>query len=173
MNDEHTLCALITVAAWTGEVSGTHLYDPGGMYGRGGHTEFRSGLQRALASLAEGGYVIDLRRLSDRPEIRLWQFQAPMPNGDIEGADIGRFSAEARESAAQMQPFLSGEFGVLAGMMAQKAGEPDDGSAGPFDRVSAAYLARYWGTKGARIGRRVGNCLRWQDGEEQEILPSS
>jgi hypothetical protein len=173
MNDEQTLCALITIAAWTGEVSGTHLYDPGGMYGRGGHTEFRSGLRRALPDLAEGGYVIDLRPLANRPEIRLWQFQAPLPNGDIEGDAIGLFSDEARESAAQMQPFLSGEFGVLAGLMAQKAGEPGDGAAGPFDYVSAAYLARYWEARGARVGRRVGNVLRWRDGEAQEILPGS
>ena len=168
--NERTPCALITIAALTGEVSGVHLYDPGGMYARGGSIEFRCNLQQALPDLAEGGYVCDLRPLAGHPHLTSWVARAPLPNGDIEGACIQRLPEPVRESASQMQAWLSDDFRAAATMMAANAGEPSDGSAGPFDHVSAAYLARYWEAKGARIGRRVGKSLRWNDGEDQEII---
>ncbi|HVB24635.1 MAG TPA: hypothetical protein VNG51_22045 [Ktedonobacteraceae bacterium] len=163
----------VTIAAWTGEVSGQHLYDPrsgyasvstSGMYGT-------NALQRALPDVAEGGYVIDLRPLADHPQITTWVFQAPMPNGRVEGDDIERFPDDVRKAAGEMAgPFgLQGAFQDLALLAAAKVGEPVDGSAGPFDTVSAAYRAVYWGSRGALIGKRVGNTLQWSNGTQQTI----
>jgi hypothetical protein len=41
-----------------------------------------------------------------------------------------------------------------------------------FDKVSAAYLARYWGSRGARIGKRVGESVFWLDSTRQAIEPA-
>jgi len=69
-----------------------------------------------------------------------------------------------------MLPGLGGAFQQLAFLIANKVGEPTDGSAGPMDRVSAAYRASYWGSRGARIGKRVGKIICWSDGEQQTII---
>jgi hypothetical protein len=71
-----------------------------------------------------------------------------------------------------MLPGLGGEFQQLAFLIAHKIGEPTDGSAGPMDSVSAAYRASYWGSRGARIGKRMGNTIHWSDGEQQAIVDS-
>lgn len=90
--------------------------------------------------------------------------------GRIEGEDIERFSEELRKTTEQMLPGLGGAFQQLAFLVAHKIGEPTDGSTGPMDSVSAAYRASYWGSRGARIGKRVGNSLYWSDGEQQTII---
>jgi hypothetical protein len=166
--ERRTTFSEVTIAAWTGEVSGQHLSDPksGSI---SGNTSGMYDLDRALPALAHGGYVIDLRPLADHPKITSWVFQAPMPNGKIEGEDIDRLSEEARRSAADIAPGMSGAFQDIALLVAAKVGEPTDGGAGPFDSVSAAYRAVYWGSRGALIGKRVGNTLHWSDGRQQAI----
>lgn len=171
--ERRTQFSEVTFAALTGEASGTHLAVPGrysgstsGMYGE-------QGREWALRDLAEGGYVIDLRSLADNPHIFRWVVEAPMSNGRIEGNDIDRLSDTARQTAGEMAPFLGGDFQLLAALAATKFGEPQDGGAGMFDSVSAAYRALWWGEKGARIGRRVGDTLHWSDGTQQAINPIS
>lgn len=161
--------AEVTISASTGGIIGKHLCDPTSGYA-GGYTSGIWPLEKALADLAEGGYVIDLRPLAAHPDLVVWAFVAPLPNGRIEGEHIERFPEELRETAEQMLPGLGGEFQQLAFLIAHKIEEPTDGSAGPMDSVSAAYRARYWGSRGARIGKRVGNTIRWSDGEQQTIL---
>lgn len=152
--------AEVTIAALTGEISGEHLYDPTSGYASG-YTSRIWPLEKALANLAEGGYVIDLRPLASHPRLRAWVFAAPISNGRIEDEQIEQYPEELRRTAEQMLPGLGGEFQQLAFLIAHKIGEPTDGSAGPMDRVSAAYRANYWGSLGARIGKRVGNTIYW------------
>ena len=166
---KHTHYAEVTIAAPTGKISGRHLSDPTSGYS-GGFTTGIWSLEKALANLADGGYVIDLRPLASHPDLIAWVYAAPLCNGHIEGEEIERFPQELRKTAEQMLPGLGGAFQQLAFLIAHKIGEPTDGSAGPMDEVSAAYRARYWGSRGARIGKRVGNILCWSDGAQQTIV---
>jgi hypothetical protein len=160
--------AEITIAALTGEISATHFYNPPSQPYRGSTSGIWS-LERALVDLVDGGYAIDLRPLADHPKIVSWVFRAPMPSGRIEGDDIDRLSDEARRFAGEMGYAFQGDFQALALLMSKRFGEPLDGLAGPFDYVFSSYLATYWGIRGALIGKRVGNLLRWSDGRQQTI----
>ncbi len=161
----------IIIGALSGSITAQHLYDPP-EHPSQGWTSRVFPLSSALEDLAEGGYVIDLRPLADHPQLRTWVFQAPMSNGRLEGDEIDRLSDEARLAAQQMLSGLGGDFQRLALFASQRVGEPLDGSAGPFDAVSASYRAAYWGSRGARIGKRVGDTLYWSDGEQQTISSS-
>jgi hypothetical protein len=163
-----TYYAEIIIGALTGSISAQHLYDPP-EHSSHGFTSCLWPLERALEDLTEGGYVIDLRPLADHPQLRSWVYQAPMSNGRLEGNEIDRFSDEERQAAQQMLSGLEGDFQKLAYLAAQRIGEPLDGGAGPFDAVSASCRAAYWGSRGARIGKRVGNILYWSDGKQQAI----
>jgi hypothetical protein len=160
--------AEITIAALTGEISAEHLYDPPAQPHKGSTSGIWP-LERALEDLADGGFVFDLRPLADHPHIASWAVRAPMPSGRIEGDDIDRLSDEARKSAGEMVDALQGDFQTLAILASKGFGEPLDGSAGPFDYVSSASRALYWGSRGALIGKRVGNLLYWSDGRQQTI----
>ena len=92
-----------------------------------------------------------------------------MSNGCIEGNEIDRLSENARKAAGEMVSGLEGAFKDLAMLAAAGIGKPEDGSADGFDDVSAVYRAVYWGSRGALIGRRMGNTLHWSDGREQMI----
>lgn len=163
------LYAEITIAAWTGSISATHLFDPTSPDSRGSTSGIWS-LERALTDLAQGGYVIDLRPLAEHPKLSSWVFQAPIPNGQLQGDEIERLPESVRASARDMAPWLEGEYQWLASVAANRVGEPVNASvAGPFDYVSAAYLATYWKTRGALVGMRQGQTLYWSDGREQAI----
>lgn len=168
--------SLVTFAAWTEEASGQHLITPESEYASGSTSGMygEAGRERALQDLAEGGYVIDLRPLAEHPQFTRWVFDAPLPDGRIEGEDIERLPDRVRHAAGEMaaSPFgLQGAFHDLAIAAFARMGEPLDGSTGMFDKVSAAYLAMYWGSRGARIGKRVGESVFWLDGTQQAIAP--
>lgn len=171
---EHTQYALISLGI-QGSIMATLLAP------RRGRTDHIFRLESVLPELAEGGYVIDRRCLFDHPDAISWVAKAPGCDGQIEGGVSNRLSAEARQTAAMMAPYMGGEFQRLALQMAlepvtipdENVPEEEDESAGPNDTVSAAYLARYWGKRGARVGKRVGDILEWNDGEKQQIpLPA-
>ena len=169
--ERRILFSEVTIAAWTGGISGQHLFNPNSPSSRGSTSGMYS-LDRAVADLADGGYIIDLRPLADHPKLTSWVFDKPLSNGHIEGNEIDRLSEDARKAAGKMasSPFgLQGAFRDLALFAAAGIGEPQDGSSGSFDNVSAAYRAAWWGVKGALIGRRMGNTLHWSDGKEQMI----
>lgn len=155
------------VIGTTGAVRGEGLYDPPTH-----NTHWSASnmwLKRSLGELAEGGYIIDLRPLVEHPNIVSWVVQAPLCSGRIKG-DIERLPDNVRQAAREMAPFLDGDYQGLAAMAAQSVGEPEDSSsAGPFDSVSAEYLAIYWGSRGARVGKRVGDKIVWSDGDEEPI----
>ena len=160
--------AEITIAALTGEISAEHLYDPPTRPDRGNTSRIWS-LDDVLKDLADGGYVFDLRPLAENPNIYSWVVRSPLPSGRIDGDEIDRFSDDARRFAGEMAHAFEGDFQGLAFLASERHGEPLDGSAGPFDSVSAAYRAVYWGRRGALIGKRVGDLLCWSDGRQQAI----
>lgn len=161
--------AEITIAALTGEISAEKLFDPPRFSERGSLSHLWS-LERVLNDLAEGGFVMDLRPLADHPNVGSWAYQSPMPNGRIDGDEIDRLPDGVRHSAQSMLAGLDGDFQHLAFLAAHAIGEPVNGSAGPFNSVSAAYRAVYWGSRGARIGKRFHNTIVWADGETQAIV---
>jgi hypothetical protein len=165
---EKTRYAEVTIAALTGEISAEHLYNPPPQPDIGSTSGIWP-LERALENLADGGFVFDLRPLADHPNIASWAVRAPMPSGRIDGDDRDRLSDEAREAAGEMVDALQGDFRTLAILASKRFGEPLDGSAGPFDYVSSTSRTLYWGSRGALIGRRVGNLLCWSDGRQQTI----
>src|SRR5437660_6057523 len=134
---KRTQYAEVTIAALTGEISGQHLYDSTSGYASGSTSGIWT-LEEALADLADGGYIIDLRPLASHPRLIAWVFAAPLPNGRIEGEGIERFSEELRKATEQMLPGLGGVFQQLAFLITNNVGEPTDGSAGPMDSVSSA-----------------------------------
>lgn len=177
-HDRRVLFAEVVFSAFYGEASGEHLITPDSEYVHGSTTGMygEAGRARALQDLAEGGYVIDLRPLAEHPQLVSWVMQAPMANGQIEGDDIDRLPNEVRKAAGEMAigtalPMLQGEFQDLALAAALRLFEPSDNSAGAFDKVSAQYRASWWGSRGALIGRRVGDTMLWSDGRQQAIEP--
>ena len=170
MEKQETVYAELTVSI-TGAVSGTHLLSLEKHYS--GSTQTYNPLEYLLPSLAEGGYVIDLQPLADHPQISTWSFVSPLPSGRIEGNEIQRLSEDARQFAADMAESeygFEGAFQVIAELISKRVGEDPEGNApGPFDYVSAACRASYWGAKGARIGRRRKSTLYWSDGTQQPI----
>ena len=160
--------AEITIAAWTGEISAEHLYDPPSQPHRGSTSGIWY-LEHALEDLAEGGYVLDLRPLADHPHIASWAVRSPMPNGRIDGDDIDRLSDKARKAAGEMIDAFQGDLKKIAILASTSFGEPLDGTAGPFDYVSSTSRVLFWGSRGALIGKRVGNLLYWSDGRQQTI----
>jgi hypothetical protein len=151
----------------TGAVHGTGLYDPPTHNTRWSASNMW--LKKSLPELAEGGYVIDLRPLAEHPQIVSWVVNSPMSSGRLTG-DIERLPEKVRQAAGQMMPMLDGDYQRLAYMASEKIGEPEDSLlAGPFDQVSAAYMATYWASKGARVGKRIGDKIAWSNGEEQPV----
>jgi len=168
----HKRYSEIRIAALTGEISADILIDDLESGVSRSVTFQHPFLEQALPDLAEGGYVIDLRPLANHPKLTTWVWQAPMPSGRIAGEEINRFSDEMREAAQSMLPGMEGTFQDITRLVVKRVGEPDDGSAGPLDYVSAYYRARWWHQHGARIGKRVGESIHWSDGTQQAILPS-
>lgn len=63
---------------------------------------------------------------------------------------------------------LEGAYQQVAWMTANES-EPVDGVAGLLDRVSSEYLALYWLKRGAKVGKRVRDTIRWLNGQAQMI----
>jgi hypothetical protein len=166
-----TRYAEVTIAALTGTISATHLFDPTNPESRASTSGIWP-LEHALEDLAPGGYVIDLRPLARHPKLTSWAIRAPIPNGRLEGDEIERFPEGVREEARGQTPALADGYRWLTRLLATGAGEPADGSAGPFDGVSAESLAAYWGSRGALIGKRRGRTIYWSDGSQQVIGPA-
>ncbi|SRR6266568_5422193 len=45
-----------------------------------------------------------------------------------------------------------------------------EGDLGAMDCISATTLALWWLKRGARVGRRIGNMIVWNDGTQEEII---
>lgn len=98
-------------------------------------------LSPALASLVEGGFVIDQRPLIGNPHLADWALAAPLSNGKLTGTEVERFPPIVREAARQLLMELGGTFNTDTFLAATS--EPVDGSDGAFTLVSAEYLALY------------------------------
>lgn len=158
---------LISLSAWTGAVHADHVSHPPEQPDHGRTIGTLWHLPGMLACLVEGGFLIDKRPLADDPGYSRWVLNEPLCNGRLSGS-IDRLSPEARQAAAQMGPWMGGEFRRLAVEMAASE-ETTDGSPGPFDRVPADVLADYWRARGARIGKRIGDSIQWSDGSVELI----
>jgi hypothetical protein len=175
--DRHVQFAEVVFSALYGEASGEHLITPESTYSRGSTTGMYGEVRRihALQDLAEGGYVIDLRPLAEHPQLVSWVMRAPMASGQMEGSDIDRLPDEVRQATGDMAtgsalPQLEGAFRFLGLAAASRIFEPEEGT-GPFDYVSAPYRAAWWGSRGALIGKRVGDSILSSAGRQQAIEP--
>ncbi len=106
-------------------------------------------LDQVWPLLCEGGYVVDLRPLQDCPDIIRWVWECPLCNGQLEGEEMLRLADLTS----------AGVYRHLARLLAL-----DTPESGPFDRVSATHIARYWLSRGARVGCRVRGEIQWSDG---------
>jgi len=67
--EQPTQFSLVTFKAYGLEATGTHVVLPGGNRGFTNGMYGEDGRQRALAQLAEGGYVVDLTPLAEHPNL--------------------------------------------------------------------------------------------------------
>jgi hypothetical protein len=126
-------------------------------------------LEEALSRLVEGGYVIDLSVIKEY--YLAWIYNAPMSTGEIEGRYIRRVFVSSNQCPEEPESELfTCDFNRFCSLIGQMK-ETWDGTAEPYDSVSARYEAIYWGSRGARIGQRQKDTLVWSDGSEQPILP--
>jgi hypothetical protein len=158
------------VVVGIGGIRGEHLQPDPQKTRSEGTTSNLWPLEKALSRLVDGGYVIDLMPLEANPQLASWVWSSPLSNGHVEGTDISRLPESVRESARQFfqMQFLEGAFHQLAALASQPQPSGEE-PAGPFDYVSSAYLALYWHSRGARVGKRVADSIHWMDGTKQQL----
>src|SRR5205823_1607301 len=117
-----------------------------------------------LGELVEGGYVLDKRAaLEKRPGLAVL---SPMCRGDL--------------AAGQRDPFGGAEGSLVARAIASDPENPASGLArlalaaphcGAFDDVAPDIFAAWWRAHGARVGRRLGEEIVWEDGATEAVRP--
>ena len=155
---EYDRTALVMTAA--AMVGWDHVPQPG--YGPCTTTTYDTRLGPNLGHLVEGGWVVDKRAAQERADFVRNVVGGPMVDTRLSGADVDKCPA--------IDPFfgaaLAGSFGALALL---KMADEDFGG---LDHVSPEAYAAFWATRGARIGRRSGNVVRWADGGPDSAIPA-
>lgn len=108
---------------------------------------YDTNVQDHLHRLADGGVFIDKRKVSD-DALSQGTFSGPMLNELLPPNHVSRF----------MSP-LEG--------VPYEPGQP----LGGLDYVGLGVYSAIWREVGARIGVRVGDVMRWEDGTEEPIAP--
>jgi hypothetical protein len=114
--------------------------------------------------LVEGGYVLDKRAaLEARPGLAVL---SPMCKGNL--------------AAGQRDPFGGAEGSIVAQAIASEPENPACVLArlalaapecGAFDDVAPDLFVDWWRAHGARVGRRFGAVIVWDDGLTETIRP--
>jgi hypothetical protein len=117
-----------------------------------------------LGELIEGGYVLDKRApLAARPALAVL---SPLCKGNL--------------AAGERDPFRDAEGSIVAQAIAGAPDNPACGLArlalaapqsGAFDDVAPDIFAEWWRAQGARVGRRRGAVIVWDDGATEVIRP--
>ena len=132
-----------------------------GEYGAGSSmSSYTSRLGPFLGRLADGGVVIDKWDVPFKVAYDL-AVNGPMVNVDL--PDGGQDPAP--EVPGFMLPGLGGAFLALAAIKASKPGWRG------FDRISLREYTEMWRSAGARVGRRMGDQIHWEDGVVEPIPP--
>lgn len=117
--------------------------------------------------LIDGGIVIDRHDVLDkRPSLSI---SSPMLDSHIK--QVSRFADAIATNDNFMLDALSdpGSFGGLATLA--KAATTDK-AIGAFDYLPLSQWVAWWKNLGARVGRRVGDNIVWDDGEVDPIRPA-
>ena len=148
---------LVVLQIGLGGVSG-HMTDGGTV------TFYDRRLAPYYGELVEGGYVLDKRAaLEARPGLAVL---SPMCKGSL--------------AAGQRDPFCGAEGSIVAQAIASEPENPACGLArlalaapecGAFDDVAPDVFADWWRAHGARVGRRFGGVIVWDDGMTEAIRP--
>lgn len=116
-----------------------------------------------LGNVVRGGWVVDKRGIYNRDDFARWVIDCPL-------VDVRLANGAANPCPIPDPLFacaLAGSFGALA--VAKIANPTWRG----LDKVSVAEYVGYWRERGARIGRRIGDAIQWEDGAVSEIPPYS
>lgn len=143
-------CAAVMSAAAT--TSWEHVPQPG--YGACSTSTYDSRLAPYLGHLVEGGWVIDKRGIQHRDGFVAAVLAAPLVDTRLEG--------DAREECPAIDPFFGAA--LAAGGWWPAAVKMANPRWAGLDSVSVTRYVDYWRGHGARIGRRFGNEVRWEDG---------
>jgi len=104
-------------------------------------------LHAYLGDLVEGGQVMDKRPCLEHPDFFLMVFSGPMLKEDLPPGTCNKaFSREVLLCTAADFPNLGG-----------------------YDYLSLDLYTELWRQLGARIGKRIGDFIHWEDGECQPI----
>jgi hypothetical protein len=127
-------------------------------------TYYDSRLRPYFGELLEGGYVVDKREvLEERPGLAVL---SPMCDGGLPLGAVDEF--KSAEGSLVAQAIASGGEGSFRDLARLALAAP---RCGAFDFVAADVYAAWWKDHGARVGRRVGEVIRWDDGSEESIRP--
>jgi hypothetical protein len=127
-------------------------------------------LRPYLGELVEGGYVLDKRAvLMARPWLAIG---SPMVKGTLPPGTVDRFidrhPTDAFGESIVLDSIRSDPTNPAAGLAALMQ---DDPACGGFDDVAPDVYADWWRRRGARVGRRLGRVVVWDDGETEQIRP--
>lgn len=110
-------------------------------------TIYDTRLSAYFGDLAEGGIVVDKRPCTNRDD-----FVKAVVSGPMRGSWLPEKTRE----------------GFGGNVSCNDANE-----AGALDYVSTDLYLDLWRDKGARIGKRVGDEIHWEDGKHESIVPVS
>lgn len=143
-----------------GEGVGALRYSPEYGGSKTSITIYDTRLTPYLGNLKPGAVVIDKRELRSHPMFVRWVLGCPMVDLSLKGSETDPID---RDAAARMAPALEGAFGTLAEMAAS---DPDYTG---LDHVSLDAYVAWWRKRGAKIGKRKGNRIAWEDGSFTQI----
>jgi hypothetical protein len=114
--------------------------------------------------LIDGGYILDKRAsLRARPGLAVL---SPMCKGDLAAGRRDRFGGAEGSIVAQA---IAGEpENPACGLARLALAAPQCGA---FDDVAPDLFADWWRAHGARVGRRFGAVIVWDDGATEAIRP--
>lgn len=109
-------------------------------------TGFSAELQPHLHMLADGGTVVDKRKV---PEEKLTDgvLRGPLLDEGLPPDHVSRFASIDSSTHDRSKPLRS------------------------LDNAGLHVYVQYWRDLGARIGRREGDQIAWEDGEREDITP--
>jgi hypothetical protein len=152
----------------------------GGCHGHGLHHDgntytismYDSRLSCYYGDLAEGGFVIDKKAvLETRPGLAV---SSPLCDPRLTEDEVDRLADHVTKDSFLLNTFCnepdSGFHGVAC--LAKASLASPDKEPGAFDHVSPAALARWWASRGARVGKRQGSYIVWNNGDYEAIRPA-
>jgi hypothetical protein len=127
-------------------------------------------LQPYFGEVIDGGFILDKRAaLLARPGLAIG---SPMVKGSLPPGTVDRFADRCPlydvADSIVLDAIRSDPTNPAAGLATLMQ---DDPACGGCDEVATDVYADGWGKRWARVGRRFGRVVVWDDGQTEQIRP--